>query len=109
MVVLGPVRRFPHEIELVLFRIAQEALRNMWKHAEGSRAWVTVEFGNAKVVLTVKDDGKGFVLTKGIDYLPFSGKLGLIGIQERAQRIGGKLTLQSKPGKGTTVIVEVPI
>ena len=72
-------------------------------------AWVTVEFGNAKAVLTIKDNGKGFELTKSIDYLPLSGKLGLIGIQERAQHIGGKLTLQSEPGKGTTVIVEVPI
>ncbi len=109
MAVLGPVRRFSHEIELVLFRIAREALRNMWKHSEASRAWVTVEFGNAKAVLTVKDDGKGFELTKGIDYLSFRGNLGLIGMQERAQHIGGKLTLQSKLGKGTTVTVEVPI
>ncbi len=109
MVVLGPVRRFPHEIELILFRIAQEALRNMRKHSEASRVEVTVEFGNAKAVLTVKDNGKGFELPKGIDSLPSVGKLGLIGMQERVQHIGGKLTLQSKPGKGTTVIVEVPI
>ena len=109
MVVLGPVRRFPHEIELILFRITQEALRNIWKHSEASRVWVTVEFGNARVVLAVKDNGKGFELTKGIDYLSFRGELGLVGMQERAQHIGGKLTLQSKPGKGTTVIVEIPI
>jgi len=109
MTVLGPVRRFPHETELVLFRIAREALTNIWKHSEASRAWVTVEFGNAKAVLTVKDDGKGFELTKSIDHLPLSDKLGLIGMQERAQHIGGKLTLQSKLGKGTTVTVEVPI
>ncbi len=109
MAVLGPVRRFPHETELVLFRVAREALRNVWKHSEVSRAWVTVEFGNAKAVLTVKDDGKGFELTKSIEGLSFRGKLGLIGMQERVQHIGGKLTLQSEPGKGTTVIVEVPI
>ncbi len=109
MAVHGPVRRFPHEIELVLFRITQEALRNMWKHSKASRAWVTVEFSNAKTILTVKDNGKGFELTKSIDYLLLTGKLGLIGIQERAQRIGGKLILQSKPGKGTIIIVEVPI
>ncbi len=109
MVVLGSVRRFAHEVELILFRIAQEALRNMLKHSEASKAWITVEFDNAKTVLTVKDNGKGFELTKGIDYLPSIGKLGLIGMQERVQHIGGKLTLQSKPGKGTIVIVEVPI
>jgi len=109
MVVLGPVRRFSHEIELILFRITQEALTNMRKHSEASKVWVTVEFGKAKTVLTVKDEGKGFELTKGIDSLPSIGKLGLIGMQERVQHIGGKLTLQSKSGKGTTVIVEVPI
>ncbi len=109
MAVLGPVRRFPHEVELVLFRIVREALRNMWKHSEASMAWITVEFSNAKIVLTVKDNGKGFELTKGIEDLSLSGKLGLIGMQERVQRIGGKLTLQSEPGKGTTVIIEVPI
>ena len=109
MVVLGPVRRFPYEIELILFRIAQEGLRNMRKHSEASRVWVTVEFGNAKTVLTVKDNGKGFEFTRGVDHLPSIGKLGLIGMQERVQHIGGKLTIKSKPGKGTTVIVEVPI
>lgn len=109
MEVLGPLRRFPHEVELILFRIAQEALRNIWKHSEASNGWVTVKFGKAKTILTVKDNGKGFVLTGGIDSLPSIGKLGLIGMQERVQHIGGKLTLQSKPGRGTTVIVEIPI
>lgn len=109
MAVRGPVRRFPHEIELVLFRITQEALSNVWKHSKASKAWVTVEFGNDKTVLTVKDNGKGFELTKRIGRLPLNGKLGLIGMQERAQLIGSKLTLQSKPGKGTTVTIEVPI
>lgn len=106
--VLGSVHRFSPELELILFRIAQEALRNMWKHAEASKAWVTVEFGNDKAVLTVKDNGKGFELPERIEDLAVAGKLGLAGMQERAQLIGGRLTLQSEPGKGTTVIVEVP-
>ncbi len=109
MAVLGPVRRFPHELELILFRIAQEALRNMWKHSEASKVWLTVEFGDDKTVLTVKDNGKGFDLPERIEDLAIAGKLGLVGMQERAQLIGGRLTLQSEPGKGTTVTVEVPI
>jgi two-component system sensor histidine kinase DegS len=108
MGVLGSLRRFPPETELVMFRIAQEALRNMWKHSEASRAWVTVEFGNEKIILTVKDNGKGFELPERIGDLASAGKLGLAGMQERAQLIGGTLTLQSKPGEGTTVIVEIP-
>ncbi len=109
MAVLGSVHRFSSETELVLFRIAQEALRNMWKHSEASRAWVTVEFDNDKTILTVKDNGKGFELPERIEDLASTGKLGLAGMQERAQLIGGRLTLQSEPGKGTTVIVEAPI
>ncbi|MBA7628475.1 hypothetical protein ES703_35963 [subsurface metagenome] len=108
MAVLGSVRRFSPEIELVLFRIAQEALRNVWKHSGASRAWVTVKFGDDKTVLTVKDDGKGFKLPEKVEDLTVNGKLGLAGMQERTQLIGGKLTLQSEPGKGTTVIAEIP-
>jgi len=107
--VLGSIRRFPPETELVLFRIAQEALRNVWKHSEASRAWVTVEFEDDKTVLTVKDNGRGFELPQRIGDLASIGKLGLAGMQERAQLIGGGLTLQSETGKGTTVTAEIPI
>lgn len=108
MGVLGSGRRFSPETELVLFRVAQEALRNVWKHSEASRAWITLEFGKDKAVLTVKDNGKGFVLPKRIGDLASIGRLGLAGMQERAQLIGGTLTLHSEPGKGTTVTVEFP-
>jgi len=107
--VMGTERSLPAEIELLLFRIAQEASRNMWKHSEASRAWVTVEFGDDKTILTVKDNGKGFELPQRIGDLASIGKLGLAGMQERAQLIGGVLTLQSETGKGTTVTAEVPI
>lgn len=109
MEVVGSVRRFPPEAELVLFRIAQEALRNVWKHSGASKAWVTVEFSNDKTVLTIKDNGKGFELPERIGDLASSGKLGLAGMQERAQLMGGKLMLESAPGKGTTVTIEAPI
>jgi two-component system sensor histidine kinase DegS len=107
--VLGSVRRFPPEIELVLFRIAQEALRNVWKHSGAKRAWVTVEFGEGKTTLTVRDEGKGFELPARMDDLTVAGKLGLAGMQERAQLIGGSLRLDSEPDKGTTVTLEVPV
>jgi len=109
MKVLGSVRRFPPEIELVLFRIAQEALRNVWKHSGASKARVTVEFGDGKAVLMVEDEGNGFELPERIDDLTVTGKLGLAGMQERAQLIGGSLRLESKPGKGTTVTLEAPV
>jgi len=108
MAVLGPERRFSPEVELVLFRIAQEALRNVWKHSGASRAWLTVEFGNNKTTLAVTDNGKGFEVPRSVADLANVGKLGLAGMEERARLVGGKLTLESEPGKGTTVTVEVP-
>jgi two-component system sensor histidine kinase DegS len=109
MKVLGSVRRLPPEIELVVFRVAQEALRNAWKHSGTSKAHVTLKFGNDKAVLTVEDEGKGFELPEKMDDLTVAGKLGLTGMRERAQLVGGKLILQSKPGKGTTVTLEFPV
>jgi len=106
--VIGIERSLPDEEQLVLFRIVQEALSNTRRHAEASRAWVTLEFGDDKTTLTVKDNGKGFELPPRIGDLASTGKLGLAGMQERAQLINGKLTLKSQPGKGTTVTVEVP-
>ena len=109
MKVEGKVRRFSPETELVVFRIAQEALRNVGKHSGASRVSVTFKFGDDKAVLTVEDEGKGFELPERIDDLTVAGKLGLAGMQERAQLIGGKLSLRSEPGKGTTLTLEVPV
>ena len=105
----GTERSLPEEVQLLLFRIAQEALSNIRRHAEASRAWIAMEFGDDKTVLIVRDNGKGFELPERIGDLAGSGKLGLAGMQERAQLIGGTLRLQSELGKGTTITVEVPI
>ncbi len=105
--VLGPERRFSPEVELILFRVAQEALRNVWRHSGASRAWVTLEFGDDKTTLSVRDNGKGFEVPRSMADLASVGKLGLAGMEERARLVGGKLTLESEPGKGTTVTVEV--
>jgi signal transduction histidine kinase len=109
MKVRGSRRRFPPDMELVLFRIAQEALRNVWKHSGASKARLTLEFGDDKAVLTVEDEGQGFELPERADELTVAGKLGLAGMQERAQLIGGRLRLQSEPGKGTIVTLEMPV
>jgi two-component system sensor histidine kinase DegS len=106
---LGNRRNLSPEAELTLFRIAQEALRNVQKHAQASEVLVRVEFGDASVRMTVQDDGKGFQPPEEIGDLATIGRLGLIGMQERVQLLGGTLTLQSEPGQGTTVIVDMPM
>jgi len=107
--VIGTERRLPEEVALVLFRITQEALRNVWRHAQATRAEITVQFDENKTSVTVSDNGKGFKPPKTTDDLARDGKLGLAGMQERARLLGGSLTVQSEPGKGATVTVEVAV
>jgi len=105
--VIGQVQRLSPEVELGLFRIVQEAVRNVRKHSEAATAVITVEFDPDKVVVSVTDDGKGFELPKRLSDFTAMGRLGLVGMQERAQLFKGSLSVQSEVGKGTTVRVEV--
>jgi PAS domain S-box-containing protein len=107
--VLGIPQRLEPEAEVTLFRIVQESLSNIRKHAQASRAQVTVEFGEDKIGVTITDNGKGFKLPETLDDLSRSGKLGLIGMQERVKLFNGELRVQSELGKGTTIIAEAPM
>jgi signal transduction histidine kinase len=107
--VLGGERRLPLETELALFRIAQEALTNVRKHAQATKVDTKVEFGNGIVRLSISDNGRGFKVPDRPSDLVETGKLGLTGMCERAQLIGGTLTVQSRPGEGTTVVAEIPL
>ncbi len=105
--VIGTERRLPNEVELVLFRIVQEALRNVWKHSGATSSEITVEFTENKTRVTVSDNGRGFDTRQVIDDVRH-GKLGLAGLRERANLVGGTLTVKSTAGSGTTLIAEIP-
>lgn len=105
----GAGRRLSAEVELLLFRIAQEALSNVWRHSQATRGEILVEFDRGKTRITVKDNGKGFDLPSSVGELARDGKLGLTGMQERARLLGGSAKVESEPGKGTTVTIEAPI
>jgi PAS domain S-box-containing protein len=107
--VTGQGRRLPPDVELMLFRIAQEALRNVWRHSQATEAAVTAEFYDKRVVVTIKDNGKGFRVPDTVGDLARDGKLGLTGMHERARLVGGSVTFHSEPGKGTTIVMEVPV
>jgi len=106
--VLGGERRFSPEVESLLFRIVQEALNNVRRHAQASEAQVVIEFAEERTKVTISDNGLGFELPGRVDDLPRSGKLGLAGMQERARLLGGTIEVQSTLGEGTTLILEVP-
>ena len=89
-----------------IFRIFQEALTNVARHAEAKVVRVFLAHRNGKVLLVVQDDGKGILES---DLAVSKGSLGLLGMKERAQACGGKLQIWGEPGKGTTVAVEIPL
>jgi two-component system sensor histidine kinase DegS len=105
--VLGGERRFPPEVELLLFRIVQEALNNIRRHAKASEAQVVMDLDEDEIRVIITDNGQGFELQGRLDDLPRSGKLGLAGMRERARLLGGTLEVKSTPGKGTTLTVVV--
>jgi len=99
----------PHEAQLTLFRIAQEALVNTKRHAEASRVVVRLEADDEKAKLTISDNGKGFKVPKPLGELSSTDKLGLIGMQERAQLLRGTFNILSAPDKGTVIVAEIPL
>jgi signal transduction histidine kinase len=105
--VQGTFRPLPENIELELLRIAQESVRNATRHAHASHIRMTLAFGRKLVTLLVKDDGVGFDLAKRLGSQ--QGHYGLDGMRERARQIGARLSVESAPGQGTTVFVEVPL
>lgn len=106
--VLGEERRLSTETELTLFRIAQEALSNVRKHARASTATLLLEFGETKVAMTISDDGIGFEQHVALsNHFDGQRKLGLAGISERVRLLGGNHKIESALGKGTIVWVEI--
>jgi len=106
--VVGTERRLQQHIELAIFRIVQEALRNVEKHASATNVDVIVRFDTARISISVEDNGKGFELSE-MGELPRVGRLGLMGMEERAKLLGGTIKIQSVLNKGTLVLIEVPV
>jgi signal transduction histidine kinase/ligand-binding sensor domain-containing protein len=103
----GPNRKLPEEMEQHLLRIAQEAVTNVVKHAHANKVRIRLQMAQRKLSLLVADDGRGFEQTEAFSEL--GGHFGLLGMRERAERLGGELQLHSEPGHGTQVEVTVPL
>ena len=96
----------PPELETVLYRVTQEALNNAGKHAMASQVSVWLTVVDRHVTLRVSDDGAGFDLSRASELL-HQGHFGLVSMRERVEMVGGRLTVDSSPGRGTTVAVEL--
>ncbi len=105
----GAASRLTPEHEIAVYRCAQEALSNVARHAAAKMVRVSATFGTGEFTLRVQDDGKGFSAPERVSDLAAAGHYGLMGIQERAELIGGRLTIHSTPGSGTTIELRVPL
>ena len=103
--VTGGEQRLSQDVELALYRIAQEALSNVVHHARASRAAVSLDFALETVTLMVTDDGCGFDAPDSPAEMAPAGHFGLLGMRERAELVGARLEIQSAPGEGASVKV----
>ena len=102
-------QRLPPPLEIALYRVLQEALTNVVKHAQASNVSVTLQRHGDEVVMVVEDDGHGFEPDAIRPGGSTRGRLGLIGMRERAVLAGGELHMESAPGTGTTLVVRIPV
>jgi len=105
----GEVRPLLPEVELGLYRLAQEGLNNVRRHAHARHATVDLIYGGSILVLRISDDGVGFDAPEDPSELVHSGRLGLMGIHERARLFGGRAEILSAPGQGTVVTISIPV
>ena len=96
--------RLPAKVETTVFRITQEALTNVVKHAEAKTVHIGLACRERSVVLAIEDDGRGFAREQVT-----GGGLGLVGIRERVASVSGALEMESKRGAGTLLTVEIPL
>jgi two-component system sensor histidine kinase DegS len=108
LTVTGREARLPSHTEVTLFRMVQELLTNVQKHAHASQAQVTLDFGEQAVVATVEDDGSGFDVDEVQRAIQQRKGLGLHTLQERAEMLGGRVEYESRVGRGTRVRIEIP-
>jgi signal transduction histidine kinase len=106
--VSGSERRLPPEVELAFFRIGQEGLSNVVRHAQASCAELQMTFGADNTTLLIADDGRGFNVPESPAEMTGSGHFGLLGIQERAELMGARMLIESAPGEGTRLTILMP-
>jgi signal transduction histidine kinase len=102
-------RRLPSSIETALYRIVQEALTNVLKHAQATSVSLIIDRRAEAVHMIVEDDGVGFDVAAARSIAHTEQRLGLVGMDERVAQLGGTLTIESALGRGTTVFVRIPL
>ncbi len=95
------------EQELTAFRVIQESIQNVHRHSDATKCWIAIENADQATVITVRDNGRGF--SPDSVRVHSAGGSGILGMQERAEVIGARLSLQSEPAKGSEIYLEIPV
>jgi signal transduction histidine kinase len=103
------IEQLPLRTEMELFRIAQEALTNVRKHARARRVEIALRSRHSTLSLSIRDDGQGLPNGSTRNSLSGSGRHGLVGMRERAKLLGGRLEVSNRPGQGTRILARIPL
>jgi signal transduction histidine kinase len=104
----GLEERLPHRVEDIVFAIVREAIHNIKKHARATNIWLTVIRQEKELLTTIRDDGQGFDVEEVEISYATRGSIGLLNLYERAEMLGGQISIESALGQGTTVSLKVP-
>jgi len=106
--VVGELNDVPSERSIACFRVAQEALTNVARHARAQRVWIELDQSDGRLGLTIRDDGVGFDVARAFEQAGSRGNLGLSGMRERVEILGGNLEVDSGAGRGTRIRISLP-
>ena len=105
----GDASHLSPKSQSALYRLSQEALNNIRKHAEAQNVWLDLEIDTTWASLQVRDDGMGFDQIKALDAARGRGSVGILQMRERTERAGGTFDLETDVGKGTTIRLRLPL
>ena len=107
--VSGVPARLPEDLQITVFRVVQESVTNVFRHAGASRVEVDLQGNATRLALRVVDDGRGFDLGEALERAAVGRHLGLMGMRERIESMGGTLSIESSPGRGTDIRAQIPL
>lgn len=105
----GTPVRLPSSIEIAVYRVVQESMNNIRKHAGATKVSLRLKFQEGKLLVGIRDNGKGFDFSQTLSSAISAGHLGLLGMKQRAEMLGGNISIKTAEGKGTTITLDLPI
>lgn len=105
----GTPVRLPSSMEIAIYRVVQEALTNVRKHADATKVGLRLQFRADELLVEIRDNGRGFDLSQTLDSAISVGHMGLLGMKQRAETLGGDIKIKTSKGIGTTIVLRFPI